>query len=863
MWKVTLKGLLANKFRYLLTSVSVVLGVAFVAGTFVLTDTLGKVFDDLFADTTRGVDALVRGREAFETGDITSASQDDNREPVPEELLDELSRVDGVAAAEGTAIGTAIVIGADGEPVQNGQAPSLGVPWGPDETLNQSLRLREGRRPDGPDEVAVDEKTAAEGDLSVGDEVQLVFAQTPPRRMELVGTFSFGETGNLAGATLAAFDLDTTQAVLGREGTWDALQFAAERGVSQEELVSNLRARLDQLGSSGSYEAITGEEYSQEQSDQIKEGLSFFNTFLLVFAFVALFVGAFIIYNTFSITIAQRMRELALLRALGASGSQVLRAVAFEALVVGVFSSLVGLGAGVLLAIGLQGLLAALGIELPSTTPVVGPRTVVWALATGTVVTVVSAISPARRAASVPPIAALKDAALAVRQGNRRYWIGGVLTVLGVALLFVGLFADVSGDDLPGGAATVVGIAAFLVFVGVAMLSPLVARPVAHVLGWPAARVRGVAGQLAQGNAMRNPRRTASTAAALMIGLALVSFIAILGSSAKLSFTRTIDRTLRADFVLSGRQFSPMSTETAGAVREALPDASVVELRFGTAQVDGSTTDVLGAPDDVEDVIDIGLRPGADLSGYARSGVLVYESKAEDLGVGVGDTVVMNFARTGPQDVVVRGLWTEKDGLPFQGDYLLSLAQFEDSFTDQANAYIGIRLAEGTSTAEAREALDAVVEEFPNVQVQDRTEFKQDQLSQLDQFLNLMYAMLVLAVIIALFGIVNTLALSVIERTRELGLLRAVGMTRRQMKQMIRSESVIIAVFGALLGLVLGVFFGIAIVRAIGSDNVTFSLPVVQLVVFVVLAGLAGLFAGVWPARRAARLDVLEAIGAE
>jgi putative ABC transport system permease protein len=853
VWKITVSGLLAKKFRLALTSLAVVLGVAFMAGTLVLTDTLGSVFDELFANTTEGVDAVVRSPKPFEeAGDDQGGSS--TRPPVPESLVGDVRAVAGVERAQGSVQGFALVTGEDGESIQH-QAPTLGTSWYPERTaVNRSLDLLRGRQPRSSDEVALDEQTFEDGNFALGDQARISFLTVEPRQFTITGVFQFGGKKNgLAGATLAAFTPRTAQQVMNRVDQFDQIDVGGDAGLSETQIRDRIARTLRAEGLP--YEAVTGQQLAEEQANEVKDNLSFFNTLLLIFAIVSLFVGAFIIYNTFSITVAQRLRELGLLRALGASGRQVVASVAFEALAVGVLSSVLGLVLGIAIVKPLEALLSAFGIDLPGGSLQVLPRTIVVALVVGTVVTLASALAPARRAARIPPIAALRDRALDIGSGRRRYVWGGVLTVLGSAALVLGLFGGV------GNPALLTGAAAFLVFVGVAMLSPLLARPAARLLTLPAERTHSITGILAQQNAMRNPRRTASTAAALMIGLALVTFISIFGASAKDSFASAIDDQTDADFILSPENFQPFSPEAAKAVREELPGAVVVEYRFGSAKIDGKPRSVIGASGNFTKMTDVALRPGSRIGQFADGGLLVYEDVVSDQGLRVGDRVRVEFP-LGEQTLPVRGVFTDKQALPGSGNYIVSLANW-DGFPDPLDFYVGVQKPPGMSTAETEQVLKRVADRFGGIDAQNKAEFRDSQLAQFDQILGLMYVLLLLAVVIALVGIVNTLALSIYERTREIGLLRAVGMSRVQLRRMIRGEALIVASFGAILGLVIGVVFGRAIVQAISDDGIDFTLPVGQLVVFLVLAGLAGLLAGVPPARRAAHLDVLQAINRE
>jgi putative ABC transport system permease protein len=479
-------------------------------------------------------------------------------------------------------------------------------------------------------------------------------------------------------------------------------------------------------------------------------------------------------------------------------------------------------------------------------------------------VTFVSALAPARRAARVPPIAAIGGHVTTPTSGRRRYIAGGVVTGLGVVLLFVGLFANVKSSDVPGGGGGLVGLAALLVFIGVAMLSPLVAGPAARALGWPSARLRGITGELARENATRNTRRTASTAAALMIGLALITFVSTFGASAKKSFADAIDRTNRADFQLASQHFGGFAPQASVAVRKALPGGTVVEFRPGTWQYNGEGKELVASTADLGDVVDIKLQPGADLDGFAQTGVLVYKDAAKTNNLKVGQELPMRFSATGVKQVPIRGIYDDNQGLGvFFSSYILSLKDYEADYTTQIDQAAGVRKPPNMSAADARAAIDRAVAAFPNVDVRDNAEAKEAQLANFNMIINLMGALLLLAIIIALIGIVNTLALSIYERTRELGLLRAVGMTRAQMKRMVRTEALIIAVFGTLMGVLIGLLFGRAIVASLHQEGITFAVPVGQIVVFIVLAALAGLFAGTFPARRAANLDILGAIATE
>jgi putative ABC transport system permease protein len=879
MLRVTLKNLLARKFRLVLTSIAVMLGVAFMAGTFVLTDTLGNVFDGLFADVNRGIDVAIRGEEPF---DETAGGPGTQvvREPLDEDVVELVEQVEGVDIVEGSVAGLVEVVPLErGKPadeaIRHGGSPTIGVTWGPNDELNRAVggdgRPEVGRRPRAPDEVALDQVTAEEAGITPADvrrcvrdgecrgaRVQVVpISEHGPEIVKVVAIFRFGTVGNLAGATLAAFDLSTAQTFLVKEGKVDEIHVEAAEGVGDVELRDRIRGELRAQGVTGA-EVLTGEQLAEDQSDELRQNLSFFSIFLLVFALIALFVGAFIIYNTFSIIVAQRTHELGLLRGLGASGRQVMGSVALEALTVGLISSVLGLVLGIGVAIGLQELLKVFEVELPSGETVVLARTIIVSLVVGTVVTVVSAVSPARRAAAASPVAAMQADASAVSSGRRRYVVGAALAVVGCVMLPVGLFMDVEG--FPGGAAALVGIASLLVFLGVAMLSPLVAVPAARFLGWAPARARGAPGVLARENAVRNPRRTATTAAALMIGIALMTLVAILGASIRSTLREVLENDVRAEFVLRTEIFVPFSPEAVRAIEDAVPGTAVTEFRFGNFELAGQTEALLGVSPNLGRSIDIHPRGGALETFRSDGGMLLFEDAYDELPAAQRRAGVLQvrFGATGEQEIPIAGVFTKKDAIG--NDYLLALPDYETHFTDRSDVFAFVKLPSGVSVKEAARAMDGALEPFPSVLAEDQEEFRQSQEAQVGQFLNLINVLLLLAVIIAVLGVANTLALSIYERTHELGLLRAVGMSRRQVRSMIRNESIIISVFGSILGIVLGLMFGWALVTALESEGIRFALSLSSLALLVLLAIAAGWIAAWRPARRAARLDVLRAV---
>ena len=848
MLRVTLRGLLAHKLRLATTALAVMLGVAFMAGTLVLTSTIGATFDGLYADLNEGTDVQVRSAEVVQT------DFGDQRGTLDDAVLGEVATVTGVSTASPDVTGYAQFVGKDGKAIGNPNqgAPTLGFNWIEDPDLSP-LNLAEGRAPAGPGEVVMDKATADGEGFVLGDQVTVLSA-SGSEPFTVVGITRFGQVDSPLGATLAVFDLATAQRVLGLEGRLSTISVVADDGVGEEELVGRLDAALPE-----SVQAITGTELTSEQQTQTRDALGFFNTFLLAFALIALFVGSFIIYNTFSIIVAQRTREMALLRAIGAGRGQVLSSVMVEALVTGLLASALGVLAGLGVAVLLRNVFALAGIDIPTSGLTVEPTAVVVPLVIGVVVTLASAFFPARKASRVAPIAALRDVAIDESGRSLARAVAGALVLAGgVALVAVGLWAEVDN------AVALVGLGAALTFLGVAVLGPVVARPLAGALAWPLPRVRGISGRLARENAMRNPKRTSATAAALMIGVGLVGFITIVAASASTSIRGTVDKGFLGDLVVQsnagiGGGLPPeVATEIA-----ALSETSVAAaVRLGPAAVDGSGT-LLYAIDAASfvQIGDLEVTEG-DLTDLDEVGTIaVAGSTADDKGVGIGDTLVVTYPATGPQELRVVALYDQADIL---GPYATGLATFGPNNDVQLDSFVYIKLAPGVALDEGRAAVAVVSDTYPNADLQDKTEFADSIVGQIDQLLNLVYVLLLLAVVIALIGIANTLALSIFERTRELGLLRAVGMTRRQLRSAVRWESVIIAVMGTVLGLVIGAFFGWALVASLRSEGFTeLTIPVGQLVVVVVLAAAAGVVAAVPPARRAARLDVLAAISSE
>lgn len=848
MFRLTLRNLWSHKARILLTALSVVVGVSFVSGAFVLTDSFEKAFDGLFKELNQGVDFRVRG--AVEFGDPQTG------DPVPASLVDELEVIPGVRAVEPQLQGTAVILDKDGEAVTTTGAPTLGVAWTGEQSFGGTV-LREGAAPANGDEVAIDQATFDKIDATIGDPIQIVVFDGT-RTFTLVGTVGLKSGENsFFGATITAFDPVTAQDVLGSPGAYTAIDLALEDGADADQVQAEIATVLP-----ADVEVVTGQQVAEETSDQIGEIVSIFRWVLLGFAMVALFVSAFLINNTFQIIINQRLRELALLRALGASGSQVRRMIVTESMIVAAVSTAIGLFGGIVVSKLLTAIFNAAGAGFPDAATVIAPRTIVVAVLVGFGVTLLATIVPALRASRIPPVAAMRpELASSSGSASRRWIIGALLTIAGAVLYCIGILGK------PGGTLQIillVAIGAVFVFLGVTMLASRFASPVSRVLGKPLEKMFGVPGRLAGQNAARTPRRTSSTAAALMIGVALVSGVGVVASSLKDSLSEQLGTSIKADFYFSDPSFQGFSPQLVEDLR-ALPEISAVSgMRInGSFKVDGSERPIAAVDSaDFPEIIDTDVTSG----GYdtlADDGVMVHEDSAGTLDLQVGDPVEVTWRDGTTQTLTVSGIFADASVLGV--NWMVDTGVYEAANPgNPLDQFAGARIAEGVEIEAARTAITAVSDQFPQVQVQDQAEFRKSQEDQLNQLLAIVYGLLLFAVVIAVLGIMNTLALSVFERTREFGLLRAVGTTRRQLKRAVRWESVVVSVFGALLGLAVGLPLGIVATKGMKSVGVnSTSLPIGTIVVLLVAAIVAGVLAAIWPARRAAKLNVLEAIATE
>lgn len=852
MRKVTLRNLLARKLRLVMSAFAIILGVAFVSASFIFTDTIQRTFDNISAGTVPNVTVRFAGAEGG-SPDIemmfnrTTQAFDDER-------IESIESIDGVERADGSIEGMgAFVVDSEGDLLGGQGAPTLSFTYNdaPNMFGDPIIEFSAGDPP-GAGEIVLDTPSAENAGYEVGDTVPLILpGEESSAEMRLSGTADLAGGGSMAGATMLMFDDGTAQDIFlnGVDGYTSVLVQASE-GTSDAELADRIEADLPD-----GQEAITGDEAAEEFDDSINEFLGFLNTFLLIFAGIALVVGTFLIINTFSILVAQRSRELALLRAMGASSKQVNRSVLAEAGVVGLVGSAIGLVTGYGLSFLLRWLFGMFGLDISGTAMVIDWRTVVAAFAVGVPVTVFAALLPARRASRIPPIAALRDdVALPELQIRRRVMIGAALTVAGAGLMMAGLAGVANGPVLTGG-----GILAILI--GVAFLSPLLAKPVIGVVGRIVSRTHGAVGHLAMQNTLRNPRRTAATASALMIGVALVTTMAVLGSSMNQSVEAGVEEEFSMDFLISdvGGFGQPFSASIAEDVRAIDGVGVVASSQLVAGSMDGEQAFPYAVDVDAfNEIFELEMLDGeADVS---LGQIALREDLAEDRGAGVGDTLTFNTS-TGEFDLEVAGVYDDTNVV---GQAILPMEFIAEADIQRTDVSVSVMAEDGADSTEVEAAVKEELRDTPLVTVQNQEEFAEGLKAQVNQILFMIYALLGLAIIIAVLGIINTLALSVIERTREIGLLRAVGMTRRQLRRMVRLESVAIALFGALLGTVMGVVFGIVLQRSLADEGIThLNLPLLGLGIFFGLSALFGVLAALLPARRAAKQNVLEAISTE
>ena len=848
MLHVALKGLAGRKLRAFLTGFAIVLGVAMVSGTFVLTDTLKAGFGEIFTSVYKSSDAVITGKSAIGNGNGGNIAPS-----LPASLLSKIRSLPDVAAAQGGVDDQAQLVGRDGKVISNGFSPGLAFSVNPDGTQQfNPLVLTSGTWPRGTHEIAIDKATADKKHYTVGQTIGAV-ARGPVQEYKITGIVKLANVPSLGGATMAIFDLPTAQTIFAKAGKLDGIDVAAKLGVSPAKLVAEIKPILPRTA-----QVRSGAQEAAKQTQDTSAFTGFLQKFLLAFGGIALFVGIFVIANTLSITIAQRAREFGTLRTLGATRRQVMTSVVVEGGVIGILASVSGLFIGLGIAKGLQALFVSFGIELPHGNTIFATRTIIVSLVVGTVVTVLASLLPALRATRVEPIAAVREGVLPPSR-LARFGIpaaAGTMAVALALLLFGGLVSSASGTQR----LLAIGLGVLASFIAMALAAPRFVPPLASVLGWPASRVGGVAGSLARENAMRNPARTASTAAALMIGLALVSAVGVLASGIKATFENAVDEQFLGNYALTSENgFTPTGVASENAVRGVAGVQVVSGVRAGEARVFGSHINVTGVEPNVSRVIKVDWKSGGDSvpAALGQTGAFVSSTYAKDHHLAMGSPLSIELPSGQKVPLKIQGIFkAPKGGSPF-GNVTISTSLFDRIYQSPQNVFAFVDMAGGVSTANTS-ALNTALKEFPDAKIQTESAFKKSQEAGINVFLNLLYVLLSLSILVSLFGIVNTLVLSVFERTRELGMLRAVGMTRRQTRRMIRNESVVTALIGATLGIPLGVGLALLIGEALGGF--TIAIPVGTLVVFVFAAIIAGLLAAIFPARRAARLNVLAAL---
>lgn len=840
MLRLALRNLQMNTLRLILTTAAIAIGVAFVVGTFVLSDTTNKAFDQLYDGLTANTDIVIRSETAY-----TDTSWQSEPRSMPESLVGRVAAVPGVEVAEGSVTGFALLLDKSGTPIQPGGAPTLGTSVGGNADLAGDFALRQGRMPSGSDELTIDARSATAASYAIGDTIRVVL-QDGTHSFTLVGITGFGDSDSLAGATLAGFDLTTAQQLLDRAGAVDQISVMAQDGVDPSVLIADVSAEMPQ-----GVEVLSGSTLASEGAAAMQSGLAIFTQVLLAFAAVSLLVGSFVIWNTFSVLVAQRRREVGLLRAVGATRRQVLGGILLESAAIGLLATALGLLGGTGLAIGIRRLVMLIGVEVPTTAVALEARTLIAALAVGVGVTLIAAAVPALAATRVAPIEALRDVPPGNTDGgSRRAVVGSVVLSLGI--LTLGACAVVGDQPL------FTALASLTAFVGLVLSGPSLARGTATLASHGR---RGGGWRLAARNVDRAPRRAAATAMALTVGVAVVSAVAVTATSLRESIGQSVSAGNRADFILqpvgTGAGISPSA---ATAVRQLERIEAVVELKYSGAKVNGTRSTIVAVdPTDMDRVLDLGtadtvldLGPGS---------IAIASTEADTLGVAVGDTVVVTYPASGSMTLTVTAVFantaTQLTGSP----YLVSMQDFQANVTSTLDRVVLVAAAPDADLSATQEQVTQALAEYPNITISDPAQLTAAAEASTNQLLGLVTALLLLAVVVAILGIVNTLVLSILERTRELGLMRAVGATRRQIRTIVRRESVLMAMLGAVTGVGLGALSGVALSRALTDEGITtVAVPTTQLLTYLVIAAAIGVLAAIGPARRASRVDLLTAM---
>jgi len=842
--RIAWRSLTAHKLRTFLTTLAILLGVAMICGTYVLSDQIDRGFKNIFTDAYKGIDVTITRKAKFNSG-MSAAT-----EGLPESLEQTVREVDGVAEAHGFVTGMGAVA-VDGKVVSTGGAPTLFFSAVPTDISNTSYVA--GGLPEGPGEVSVIQKLAQDEQLDIGSTLTVV---TPggSEEVRVSGIFTFASQSSLGGSTLIDADLSDMQRWFSMQGRFSEIDVKAVAGVPAEELAGRIKEVVPAYAS-----VKTGTQMAADQSKLMSDAIgAFLKPMLLSFGGIAVLVGAFIIFNAFSMTVTQRRRELAMLRALGASRRQVLATIAVEAVVMGVLASLLGIVVGMGIAAGVLRLLQAANVDIPHGGLVLAPRTVAISLAVGVIVTLLSAVVPAWRATRVPPVAALQEGAALPPGRFARFMplVAAAVAVLGAAAIVAGMYG-------PGTTTTRLGTIAFgavLVFLAVAIASKYLIRPLAGALGWPLQKVAPVSGRLARDNTVRNPARTAATASALMIGIGVVVFVAVFAQGLKSSFVDAFDKVSRADFVIQSEGFVPLPSGTATNLQSLPGVQTATGLDMQQVRAAGKQSVVMGLdPGLFQQVWSFDWVDGSDaLLGQLGTGnAVVEEQTASSLGVKVGDSVTVESVDGTKAQLKVIGVY--RDPMMLNG-IVVGTSGYQALFPSGQQYMVFVKAAPGSDLVEEQSRLKQALAAVPTAKVQTAQEYKDSLVGQVNQLLNLVYGLLAMSVIISLFGIVNTLVLAVYERTREIGLLRAIGSSRSQIRATVRYESVITSVIGAIMGIVVGSLFAWVVTTRFAGQGITFSLPGGQLVVFLIVGVIVGVIAAILPARRAARIDILEAI---
>jgi putative ABC transport system permease protein len=844
-----LKSLWARKVRALLTAFAVFLGVAFVAGSFVLTDTIFAAFDEIFSESLKGTSVVVSAENPVkqESGEIPT---------VRASLLPRVVRTPGVREASGAIFTPGAFFNAENEKIGNKFAPKFISSTQPGKL--ESLTYVEGHRPRGPTEASLDKAAADSADLKIGEKIKLI-GQGNLETFRLVGLTQLG-SASFGGASIAQVTLPVAQRLTHKVGRFDQISVAADDGVPAEVLKRRIARKMP-----AGVKVETAAENADRGSEEIRENLGFLRIFLLVFGFIAVFVGSFLIFNTFSITVAQRVSEFGMLRTLGASRRQILTTVMVEALAIGLLGAVVGIGGGFLIATAINALFEAFGIDLPTTSLVLESRTVVVALLVGVLVTLASSLIPALRSTRVPPIAALHSFQPAPTRRRRLVYLALsiLLGIAGLGAVLLGLF----GSGTAGARAGLMGGGAVAVVFAVSLFSPRLVPPLASVAGWPLERLRRLTGRLARENAQRNPGRTAVTAAALMIGVTLVAFVTVFAAGLKSTVAQVVDENFAGGLVIQNTDgFSPIPNATAKAAEKVPGVELVATIRGAEAKVLerqglGATTRVNAPSSDIGQTVNIEWKQGgpAALRKLTDTEAIVSNDFADSYNLKLGDRFTLLTQALAHPTFRVVGEFDSKLGV--LGNVLVTQRVMARDFRQTQDLTDFVKLEDGANPARVQALLSKGVETaFPVAEVLNQEELKESREEQINGLVMLVYALLVFAIVISLFGIVNTLALSIYERTRELGMLRAIGMSRRQVRTMIRYEAVITALIGGILGLILGLIFATLIAQPLKDEGFTLSYPIGSLVLLLILAGLAGVLAAILPARRASKLDVLESL---